>query len=115
MVTNESKSKSKPISAILRFLVRVILFSCVFITIWQTWNCVTKYQKEPQGTSTLIDFTGDLPFPAITICSELDDKRDNSLEGIPYNKTVLKECGLRLLKYIEILNNLFEFIILFYN
>ena len=95
MVTNEFKSKSNPISAILRFLVRFILFSCVFITFWQTWNCVAKYQKEPQGTSTLIDFTGDLPFPAITICTKLDDDRKNYIKDFPFNKTKIKNCGLR--------------------
>ena len=85
----------------MRFCVRFILFSCVFITIWQTWNCVNKFQKEPQGTSTLVEFTGDLPFPAITVCSKLDDDRDNFLEDIPYNRTLLEECGLRLAKYIQ--------------
>ena len=95
MVTNEFKSKSNPISAILRFLVRFILFSCVFITIWQTCNCFIKYQKDPQATSTLIDFTGDLPFPAITICSKLDDDRDNYMKDIPFNKTNIDQCGLR--------------------
>ena len=112
MVTNEFKSN--PISALLRFLVRLILFSCVFITIWQTCNCFIKYQKHPQSTSTLIDFTGDLPFPAITICSELDDERDNSLKGIPYNKTVLEECGVRLVKSIKNLDSFWAFITLLF-
>ena len=42
-----------------------------------------------------MEFDGNLPFPAMTICSKLDGGRKNYLEDVPYNKTKLKNCGLR--------------------
>ena len=79
---------------ILTFFIRLILFSCIFITAWQAWKCVVKYQENPQSTSSSMECNGNLPFPAITICSQLDSFRKNYLEDIPYNKTKLKDCGL---------------------
>ena len=78
----------------LSFLTRLILFSCIFITAWQAWNCVVKYQENPQSTSSSMEFNGNLPFPAITICSRLGNKKNN-LKNVPYNETKLLECGLR--------------------
>ena len=87
------KSQASLAKPILSFLIRLILISCIFITTWQTWNCVVKYQENPQSTSSSMEFNGNLPFPAITICSRLGNKKNN-LKNVPYNETKLLECGL---------------------
>ena len=83
------KSQASLAKPILSFLIRLILLSCVFITTWQAWNCVVKYQENPQSTSSSMEYIGNLPLPQITICSRLIDNRQNRLKDVPFNLTKL--------------------------
>ena len=79
---------------ILSLLIRLIFLTCIFITTWQAWNCVVKYQENPQSTSSSMEYIGNLPLPQITICSRLIDNRQNRLKDVPFNNTKLINCGL---------------------
>ena len=61
---------------------------CIAIVVWQTFECIVKYTESPQGTETYVDFTGEVSFPSITICSQKTGNKD-----LPYNETILKICG----------------------
>ena len=89
------KSQTSLAKPILSFLIRFTLFSCIFITTWQAWNCVVKYQENPQSTSSSMEYIGNLPLPQITICSRLIDNRQNRLKDVPFNHTKLTDCGLK--------------------
>ena len=56
---------------------------CIAFVVWQTFECIDKYIESPQGTETHVDFTGQVPFPSITVC-----KKEEQL-----NSTILKRCG----------------------
>ena len=81
------KSTITWIKSILNLLSRLIFLSCIFITTWQTLNCIMKYRENPQSTSSAMEFIGNLPLSAITICSKLYGGRKNYLDGVPMNKT----------------------------
>ena len=78
----------------LSLLIQLIFLTCIFITIWQAWNCFVKFGENPQSTSSSMEFIGNLPLPAITICTQLFGAT-NHMEDVPYNKTKLDACGLR--------------------
>ena len=72
-----------------------------------------KYRENPQSTSSAMEFIGNLPLPAITICSKLYGGRKNYLDGVPFNETKLEACGLRFAKncmrFYEMFSNVFFF------
>ena len=72
----------------------VISSGCLLFTIYQTINCVIKYQGVPKGTSMgLIDSDkvgGD--FPAITFCTQLGP--EGGEEYTAFNGDKLQSCKI---------------------
>ena len=73
-----------------------IQFLCITFVLWQTWECIVKYTKSPQGTETHVAFTGKVAFPSITVCSSQTGNKN-----MPYNESILKLCQINSSDYIE--------------
>ena len=68
----------------------VIVFSCISFVATQTYNCLQKFFRYPQGTKLSIDFNGNNAFPEITVCPHPDFSKDTA-----WNKTFLDDCGIK--------------------
>ena len=70
----------------------LISFACFVFVIWQSIKCLSRFTQKPRGTSTTIENTANLPFPAITICGG---------SGTGYNLNELKKCSNKYVQYVS--------------
>ena len=47
----------------------ILFFGCAAFVIHRGYECFSKYLEEPEAVDISYKFTGQLPFPALTVCT----------------------------------------------
>ena len=80
---------------LLSYIFTTLLFiGCAIFVIIRGQKCFLKFLENPQKVQISYEFTGNIDFPAITICETKDDAYDNNiLEQCQLNKDDYKKNG----------------------
>lgn len=76
----------------------IIFLACLTFVMQRSWVCFKKYLEVPESTSTSIEYSGNLAFPAITFCPKFFKSSTGKIQ--PYKSEIAKNCNVNLTKYV---------------
>ena len=75
---------------LIKFVSLVLFFGCFVFVSFRSYQCFCKFLRKPKSVDISFHFTGNLPFPSLTLCPPIV----NTMNPKPYVMDVLKNCGL---------------------